>query len=191
MIRALLFDCFGVFYVDPVFAYTSSPNTSPQQAASMNFLKEQSAQGALSKAAFITEASKLLNETPDQAKKQFFQGLHRNNELITFVQKAHKHYKTALVSNIGKDMIDGFFTTQELEALFDVVALSGELGVAKPDPRIYALTLQKLGVAPSDALFIDDSIKHVTGAEAVGIKSILYESNQQLLKELMPLLQID
>jgi HAD superfamily hydrolase (TIGR01509 family) len=54
----------------------------------------------------------------------------------------------------------------------------------KPDPRIYQLTLDELGVKPEEAVFVDDTQNNVLGAQALGIIGILYEDNHTALREI-------
>jgi putative hydrolase of the HAD superfamily len=68
--------------------------------------------------------------------------------------------------------------------LFDVVVNSARAGVAKPDPRAYRLVLDGLGVAPGEALFVDDKPRNISAAEALGIPSILFTSAPALEREL-------
>ena len=63
--------------------------------------------------------------------------------------------------------------------MFDVTIFSAEVGLVKPDARIYRLTLEKLGVEPEEAVFVDDFIENVEGAQAVGMKAIHFKSSQQ------------
>src|SRR5690606_5716949 len=57
---------------------------------------------------------------------------------------------------------------------FDDIVLSGEVGVAKPDPSIYRLVCERNGIAPADAVFLDDSPANVAGAHAVGMAAFLF-----------------
>jgi HAD superfamily hydrolase (TIGR01509 family) len=67
---------------------------------------------------------------------------------------------------------------------FDVAVISGREGVAKPDPRIFALLVERVGRAPGDLLFIDDSPRNVEAARAFGVESILYAPGVDLAREL-------
>src|SRR3972149_1504306 len=67
---------------------------------------------------------------------------------------------------------------------FEIVILSSEVGIRKPDVRIYELTLKKLGVKASDAVFIDDSAENVKAAEVLGIHGIVFKDANQLKVEL-------
>ena len=62
------------------------------------------------------------------------------------------------------------------EQLFDVLIYSHEVGVEKPDPAIYALTQQRLGVQPHEIVFLDDRASAVEGARAAGWHAVLHES---------------
>jgi putative hydrolase of the HAD superfamily len=61
---------------------------------------------------------------------------------------------------------------------------SCELGIAKPDPGIYIYTCEKLGVAPSEALFLDDKIENVEAAQRVGLHAIQFTNITQLQQDL-------
>jgi 2-haloacid dehalogenase len=63
-----------------------------------------------------------------------------------------------------------------LGSAFGVTIVSGDLGLLKPDPRIFAALCDRTGLAPSDCLFIDDSPKNVTGALAFGMQAELFTS---------------
>ncbi|MEN8162128.1 MAG: HAD-IA family hydrolase, partial [Myxococcota bacterium] len=60
------------------------------------------------------------------------------------------------------------------DELFEVIVDSSEVGVRKPDPRIFELTLERLGgLEPEQALFLDDAASNVAAAERLGIRSVL------------------
>ncbi len=188
MTKALVFDCFGVFYVDPVFAYMRNLHSPKDKAKTLHDLDEQAARGRLSKANFITQASELLNLSSQETDDRFFQGHDRNDELVAYVQELRKHYKIALLSNIGADMMDGFFTQQERNELFDTVVLSGSTGYAKPDLEIFKLTCGRLGVEPNGAVMIDDVQSNCDGAKAIGMQAVQYQSFRQMKQELESIL---
>ncbi len=71
-----------------------------------------------------------------------------------------------------------------LAVQFDHLTWSCELGVVKPDPAIYLHTVKKLGVAPDQALFIDNLEKNIVGAEAVGLHAALFQNVEQLQTDL-------
>jgi len=68
--------------------------------------------------------------------------------------------------------------------LFDSILVSGEVKLAKPDPRIYQVFLQRIGQPAADCLFIDDSAANIAAARKLGFGTILFESEDQLEQEL-------
>jgi hypothetical protein len=67
---------------------------------------------------------------------------------------------------------------RRLDDYFDVVLVSFEVGVTKPDPRIYALCLSRLGLAAPSALFVDDRPENVEGARLLGIETVLFRGDR-------------
>jgi len=69
-------------------------------------------------------------------------------------------------------------------ALFDSIVLSGEVRLVKPEPEIFHLTLQRIGLPAQECLFIDDSAANIAAARALGWQAIRFESPEQLAREL-------
>jgi putative hydrolase of the HAD superfamily len=83
-------------------------------------------------------------------------------------------YRTAVVTNNFKEITALWRSRVDVDRLFDTVVDSCEVGVRKPDPRIYHLTLERLGgVAPADAVLLDDFEVNVAAARAVGLHGVL------------------
>ena len=92
---------------------------------------------------------------------------------------------TAILSNIGDDVLANVEREFAWIHRFDVLVWSYQLGIAKPDPAIYRHTLAQLGTLPEETLFIDDKRENVEAAEALGIQSIEFSSVEQLRQELI------
>lgn len=92
--------------------------------------------------------------------------------------------KTAVLSNMHGDMAHYVRTQTSWLANFDCIALSTELRLAKPDAAIYHYCLERLGVAPHEALFLDDREQNVAAAQALGMKGIVAKSTSQIREEL-------
>jgi 2-haloacid dehalogenase len=67
---------------------------------------------------------------------------------------------------------------------FEQILVSGEVGVVKPDPRIYAILLERIGRPAGECIFIDDSPVNIAGAQALGFGTVLFKSAEQLRDEL-------
>lgn len=72
-------------------------------------------------------------------------------------------------------------------ALFDGIVVSGDEGVIKPDPRIFRILLERYGIAPGDAVFIDDVPANAAAAATLGIHGIHFRSPALLRAELATL----
>lgn len=100
-------------------------------------------------------------------------------------------YRTALVTNNIRELASGWRGLLDLDALFDVVVDSSEVGARKPGPAIFATTLERLGgVAPERAVFLDDAPGNVAGARSAGLHAILVEDVDGALAELDALLGV-
>jgi HAD superfamily hydrolase (TIGR01509 family) len=99
--------------------------------------------------------------------------LHDDTEPFLETMRA-KGVRTAFVSNCA-DNTRPLLTGLGLSAMVDAVVLSCEVGAAKPDPRIYEIALDRLGVDAHEALFVDDQQRYCDGAAAVGIQAVLLD----------------
>jgi putative hydrolase of the HAD superfamily len=89
--------------------------------------------------------------------------------------------RTAMVTNsFGRDCYAGF----DLEAIADVVVISGQVGIRKPSRRIYAIACERLGVEPDACVLVDDIVHNLDGAARLGIAGVLHRSAAQTLREL-------
>jgi len=83
-------------------------------------------------------------------------------------------FRTALVTNNAHEFRDSWRRLVPADELFEVIVDSSEVGMRKPDPRIFELTLERLGgIPPEQAVFLDDAASNVAAAERLGIRSIL------------------
>ena len=80
--------------------------------------------------------------------------------------------KVALLTNNVKEFGSAWRSTFPVDELFEVVVDSSEVGMRKPDPRIYRLTCERLGVSPAASVFVDDNRDNVDAARAIGIEAV-------------------
>ncbi len=101
--------------------------------------------------------------------------------LLGAVHAARGHgVRTALLSNAD----GGGAVRRRLSAWFDALLFSGETGVAKPDAAAFRLTADRLGLAPSACVFVDDAAHNVAGAVATGMVGVRHRSVTETLGEL-------
>ncbi|MGC2637421.1 MAG: HAD family phosphatase [Acidobacteriaceae bacterium] len=103
---------------------------------------------------------------------------------VAALQKAG--LRTAILSNMVPEVLHALRAEARFSWLrgFTHLTWSCELHIAKPDPAIYLHTCECLGVAPSEALFLDDKPENIAAAEALGLAAILFRNPDQLRVEL-------
>lgn len=94
--------------------------------------------------------------------------------------------KTSILSNMPRDFSSYLRSNAGWLNDFDFNVFSGELGVVKPDPKIYQTCLKGLNASPDQTLFIDDMAANVDGARALGMKAIKFDSVAQLTDDVRP-----
>lgn len=95
-------------------------------------------------------------------------------------------YKLAILSNTDLVEMEAWFVNHhQLPDMFDVVISSAKVGLAKPEPEIYHLTLQRIGLPADECLFIDDKPRNTEAAEALGLPSLVFVSPEQLRRDLI------
>jgi len=119
---------------------------------------------------------------------KFFYTDELDMELLDYVRNLHKTYKTALLSNATDDLRQRIAEQWHFEYAFDVMVISAEVGMVKPDPKIFLLALQMLGVSADEAVFVDDFQRNVEAARSVGMHAIRFQNPQQIRDELKMLL---
>lgn len=97
---------------------------------------------------------------------------------IDLIQQLRPPYKTAVLSNADHTLMGRLRDRHQIAHLFDDIVCSADVGVAKPEPRIYALAANRLGLAPGECVFIDDMERNVDAARAAGMQGVLFRIDQ-------------
>jgi epoxide hydrolase-like predicted phosphatase len=112
------------------------------------------------------------------------------SDMAHFLKGLRPHYKTATLSNDWQGAREEnnrrFGLADAIQV--DLMVYSAEEGVAKPDPRIYQLTCDRLGIAPHEALFLDNSLTCVRAAQQLGMHGIHFKNSDQALADLQAFL---
>lgn len=130
-----------------------------------------------------TRLGRPIGEAPS-LQADFFGGDVLDRELIDFIRTLRSARQTGLISNAWTDT-RGYLQKNRFEDAFDFIVISSEVGLLKPDPRIFQLALDRASAAPAAALLVDDMPANVEGAAAVGISAILFKDTNQLRQELI------
>ena len=132
-----------------------------------------------------------INYSPQEFKAlldEFFAQDEMDQTMMDYVRRLHQNYKTALLSNAWDDLRQVIAERWHFEDVFDAMIISAEVGLVKPDPRIFRLALERLGVEAEQAIFVDDMQRNVEGAKAVGLQAIQFQTSKQMRFDLEKLL---
>ena len=132
-------------------------------------------------------------QTPEEIqafRQRYFSDEEINEGVLELIRDLRGRYALAVLSN-APPRLTKWLADWKILDLFDVVVCSGDEGVVKPDPAIYQRTLARLGVAPEEAVFIDDSWGHVEAARALGLHAVHFTTAEALAAELERLLGHD
>ena len=102
-------------------------------------------------------------------------------EVLALLPSLRRRYRLALITNGASDTQRGSLRMLGIEQAFDAVAISGEVGVAKPDPAIFQVALRGLGFGPEQAWHIgDDALTDIAGAHAAGLTAVWLNRSESL-----------
>ena len=145
--------------------------------------------GELTAEEFSQQFAPLLGVSPDNLVERLFGGIGPDEAMLGAVRRSRAAgIKTGLISNSWGDGLA--YDPALLEELFDAVVISGDVGMHKPEPEIFILGAERIGVAPEDCVFVDDLRENCAGAEAVGMKAILHRGPERTLPQLEELLGV-
>jgi putative hydrolase of the HAD superfamily len=117
--------------------------------------------------------------------EHYFSTLTPNEPMIDLVGELRRAgYRTACLTNNVREWQPLWRAMAPIDELFELVVDSAFVGMRKPDPEIYALTVKRLGVPAEHCLFIDDIELNCTGARGAGMHAVFYRSNDQAIPEI-------
>ena len=138
---------------------------------------------------YVREALQLDPQKLAEFEVTFWSSDRVDEELIDFIQSLRQNYKIGLLSNAFIDARPSLSKRfPGLLNVFDEVVFSYEVKIAKPDPRIYSLMLDKLGLEPENAIFVDDFRENVEAAHALGIHAIQFRNSRQARQAVLEVL---
>ena len=191
MIKAIIFDVGGVLYLGKFDYYShvqKKLKLNSEEWKNLNKISLRKSWGkgngveeGLSRAAnkLRIKKSKLKKLWEEAVKKNF----KLNKEILIIIKKLRKNYKTAIISNQWV-ITHKVLINKNILKSFDVSVFSHIVGSRKPEKKIYLIALKKLKLKPEECIFIDDQKSTLEPAGKLGMKTILFKSNKQLIKEL-------
>lgn len=111
-----------------------------------------------------------------------------DRRLLELIESLRPRYKIGVITNYSAVGYERFIAP--IKDYFDDVVVSSHVGLAKPQPGIYLLAAQRLGVEPKECVYIDNHDFRVQGAEKAGMTGIVYKDFESFEKELTTILSV-
>jgi epoxide hydrolase-like predicted phosphatase len=155
--------------------------------------------GELSEQQFLDDLSWALEHElghPPQLhrfREIYFAALHANEPMIEVMRAARdRGYRMAILTNNVREWEEVWRAKLPVDEIFELVVDSAWVGLRKPDPAIYRLTIERLGgLAPEAHLFVDDNELNVEAARELGLQAVHFRSNEQAIPEIRAVLGLD
>jgi putative hydrolase of the HAD superfamily len=150
----------------------------------------QAAIGAITSQQHWEAVMKRLKRPLDELESirdEFFAGDIIDRDIVNFLRSLRGTHKTGLISNNWSDLRD-YLVREKIIDAFDHIIISAEVGVAKPEPKIFRIALEQAGVKPEEAVFVDDFYVNIEGCEKVGMRGIYFKDAQTAMQQLKDLL---
>lgn len=197
-IQAIIFDIGGVLSVyhdfETYFKWEGQLKLPKGNLFKIIYDNPVSRQAMLGKATVADvweEVGRQLNLTPDELGKlqeDIWNGYRWNTELLDFVRSLKPDYKTGILSDAWADARESMVDVITPD-LFDAIVFSAEEGVLKPDPTLFQLALDRLGVKPEEAILLDDREANVQGAREFGMHGVHFTETNKAIADIKNLLQ--
>jgi epoxide hydrolase-like predicted phosphatase len=147
--------------------------------------------GHLSVAEFLARLERELSAevgrdvTLDDFGERYFENLRVNEEMLALMRDLRaRGLRLAILTNNVREWEPLWRPKLPVDELFEVVVDSAFVGMRKPEPGIYELTLERLGLPAEECLFVDDVEVNCDAARAVGMRAVHFRSNEQAIPEI-------
>jgi putative hydrolase of the HAD superfamily len=148
--------------------------------------------GDLTEEQFAERFGELLELEPERRGglvDRMFGHIQEDGDMVEALRQARAQgVRTGLISN---SMGAGRYDRSTFPELFDGVVISGDEGMPKPEPAIYELGAERVGLPAADCVFVDDLRENCEGAEAVGMTAVLHRGANTTLPRLEELLGVE
>jgi putative hydrolase of the HAD superfamily len=192
-IRALIFDLMDVLLLTDVSKRRASEarlglgEGSLQRALLTSPLFREAIAGRAAPEALWRDVAERLDLPPDDwpTLAQAFSAAHTlNEELVRFIRSLRPRYQTAVLTNTDAAVRTWGIARFHVDREVDLVIISAEEGMHKPQPGFFLLAAERLGVRPEEALFVDDEDRYCAAAESVGMRAVQYRDTEQAIAEI-------
>jgi putative hydrolase of the HAD superfamily len=174
--RALILDMYGVIMKDPEGGFIPFVNrTFPDLSRDDVYLHWNKADvGELSSLDLFRKLG--FEGNLSKIEKEYLDTVEINESFYEIAPILKKHYHLALLSNDSSEWSRYLRDKFKINDYFDVITVSGDVKIKKPDVQIFMLTLDKLRHPASDCIYVDDRRFNLAAAESLGMDTVLFNS---------------
>ena len=174
--KAVILDMYGVILKDPEGGFIPFVNQTFPDLTRADVYKywDKADVGELASLDLFKE----LGFKGDLAKieKGYLDTVEINEDFYEFATSIKNYFKLALLSNDSSEWSKYLRDKNNLNEYFDVITVSGDVKVKKPDEKIFILTLEKFGLAAANCIYVDDREFNLDAAKSLGIDTVLFNS---------------
>jgi len=123
----------------------------------------------------------------ERIRDEFFAGDVIDLTIVNFLRSIKSKHKVGLISNAWSGL-RAYIEREKFDDAFHHMTISAEVGVAKPEAKIYQIALEQLQVKANEAVFVDDVQENIEACEKLGMKGIHFKDPESALKQLKALL---
>jgi putative hydrolase of the HAD superfamily len=178
--RQRLAESFGMDYDDIDKIVFNGPDGSAARATIGAITEDEHWQN-------VMRTLKLPASEYKRIREEFFAGDVIDHGILDFLRSIKPTHKVGLISNAWSGIRD-FIIREKFDDVFHHMIISAEVGVMKPDPKIYHIALEQFQVRANEAVFVDDFQENIEACEKLGMKGIHFKSPEDALQELKELL---
>jgi len=168
----------------------------PRQLDRLIFGGEMGRKAALGKVSadevweWVRQELDLSQNEGQQLTRDFWQGDDLDLELVGYIRGLRARFQTGLISNAWLELREQLEDHWRIDDAFDDLVISAEVGLAKPDPAIYSLALNRLNVSADRSVFVDDFENNIATAAEIGIHAVQFISPIQAIADVNRLIGI-
>lgn len=192
-IKAIIFDFGGVLSVPGKIdsfckKYAVKLNKNPEEFMKLIRKNWNSARvNKIKSELFWKRSAKFLEVDAKKFRYEMLNSFMFQEDVLKLIKKLKKEYKIGMLSDQIEDWLEGVIKERKLNKVFDVITTSYKSKITKSDINIYNETVRKLGVNSLECIYIDDLERSISNAKKLGMKTILFKNNSQLIRDLRKL----
>lgn len=189
MLKYIIFDYAGVLTPTTdnykfALKYADEFNLSPVELLDITYVDWDKALIAeVSPQSYWQNIASKLNCDPNELKSKIIETFPIDNRVVDYIDEIKSQYTICMLSNQIEDWLEPEIDKHGLRSRFEHYFNSYQLGLAKPDPRIFKKVLETLKCDPSECLFTDDNTTNIEIARSLGMNALVFTNFDNFEKE--------